>query len=476
MQVFKGYSTGREGIPISLLQYADDTIFVGEASWKNVWAIKSVLQLFELVAGLKVNFHKSKLLGANIDSEILGRMATFLNCKVGHFSCSYLGLFIGANPNRLSTWQTVISKVEKKLTKWKGKLLSFGGRLVLLKSVLNSIPNYFLSFFKAPTCVISHLESLLKNFLWGGDDEHKKIAWVSWDDVCKEKHYGGLGVRDLRSFNLALLGKWRWRLLVERDCLWVKVITSIYGAVTSLNRREGATITCNWFSKECVRVVGNGRNTSFWRDPWCTTKPFCERYSRLFSISNNKDMSVADMKLCREAESGWNWCWRRQLFQWEQSQLSLLMMDLTGVQIDDTNDDSWKWLADPSGLYSVKSGYYIIVNASISTEISLHKFIWCRLVPSKVSCFAWRVMLDRIPIKVNLAKTNLLLSSNSGCVWCNQGLDTSCHIFFECSFAYQVWMLCLEWCGLFAAHQNNFISHFEQFLGLPSCGAKNQYK
>nr|KYP51226.1 Putative ribonuclease H protein At1g65750 family [Cajanus cajan] len=367
-------------------------------------------------------------------------MATFLNCKVGHFPCSYLGLFIGANPNRLSTWQTVISKVEKKLTKWKGKLLSFGGRLVLLKSVLNSIPIYFLSFFKAPTGVISQLESLLKNFLWGGDDEHRKIAWVSWDDVCKEKHYGGLGVRDLRSFNLALLGKWRWRLLVERDCLWVKVITSIYGAVTSLNRRggrkgvsrwwydlwnieEGATITCNWFSKECVRVVGNGRNTSFWRDPWCTTKPFCERYSRLFSISNNKDMSVADMKLCREAESGWNW-------------------------------------SDPSGLYSVKSGYYIIVNASISAEIPLHKFIWCRLVPSKVSCFAWRVMLDRIPTKVNLAKRNLLLSSNSGCVWCNQGLDTSCHIFFECSFAYQVWMLCLEWCGLFAAHQNNFISHF----------------
>nr|KYP60907.1 hypothetical protein KK1_023327 [Cajanus cajan] len=97
-------------------------------------------------------------------------------------------------------------------------------------------------------------------------------------------------------------------------------------------------------------------------------------------------------------------------------------------------------------------------------------------VPSKASCFAWRLMLDRIPTKVNLAKRNLLLSSDSGCVWSNQGLDTSCHIFFECSFAYQVWMLCLEWCGLFAAHQNNFISHFEHFLGLLSCVAKNQYK
>nr|KYP58018.1 hypothetical protein KK1_004308 [Cajanus cajan] len=316
----------------SLLQYANATIFVGEASWKNVWATKSVLQLFELVAGLKVNFHKSKLLGANIDLEILGPMANFLNCKVGHFSCSYLGLFIGANTNRLSTW--------KRLTKWKGKLLSFGGTLVLLKFVLNSIPIYFLSF----------------------------------------------GVRDLRSFNLALLGKWRWSFLVERDCLWIKVVTSIYGAMTSLNRRGGR------------------RRVSRWWDSWCTTKPFCERYTRLFSIFNNKEMFMADMRVCREGEYGWNWCWRWQLFQWEQSQLSLLMLDLTCVQMNDTNDDSWKWSTDPRGLYSVKSTYYVIVNASIFAEISLHKFIWCRLVPSKVSCFAWKVMLDRIPTKVNLVE------------------------------------------------------------------------
>nr|KYP43235.1 Putative ribonuclease H protein At1g65750 family [Cajanus cajan] len=93
------------------------------------------------------------------------------------------------------------------LSKWKGKNLSFGCRSVLLKSVLHSIPIYYLSFFKAPTGIITILESLFRRFLWSGDEDHSKIAWVAWDDVCRDIRHGGLGIKDLRGFNLALVGK-----------------------------------------------------------------------------------------------------------------------------------------------------------------------------------------------------------------------------------------------------------------------------
>nr|KYP58638.1 hypothetical protein KK1_014054 [Cajanus cajan] len=59
--VFSGYSVGHQSVSVSHLQYANDTLIIGGASSLNVWAIKSILQIFELVAGLKVNFHKSKL-------------------------------------------------------------------------------------------------------------------------------------------------------------------------------------------------------------------------------------------------------------------------------------------------------------------------------------------------------------------------------------------------------------------------------
>ncbi|XP_020223262.1 uncharacterized protein LOC109805546 [Cajanus cajan] len=111
--VFTGYMVGGDVVPVSHLQYADDTILVGDATLSNGWAIKVILQLFELVAGLKVNFFKSQLLGVNVDQVWVQSLAQFLNCKVGSFPCSYLGLPLGVNPARLTTWQPVVRKVEK---------------------------------------------------------------------------------------------------------------------------------------------------------------------------------------------------------------------------------------------------------------------------------------------------------------------------------------------------------------------------
>jgi len=125
------------------------------------------------------------------------------------------------------------------------KHLSLGGRLVLLKSVLSSLPIYALSFFKAPAGIISSIESIFNCFFWGGSEDHKKISWVDWNTVCQSKEVGGLGVRRIREFNYALLGKWCWRLLVNRNSLWFRVLLARYGV-------EGS------------QLLDGGRNASSW--------------------------------------------------------------------------------------------------------------------------------------------------------------------------------------------------------------------
>jgi len=60
----------------------------------------------------------------------------------------YLGMPIGGNARRLSFWDPLINRIKARLSGWKSKYLSLGGRLVLLKSVLSSLPDYALSFFK----------------------------------------------------------------------------------------------------------------------------------------------------------------------------------------------------------------------------------------------------------------------------------------------------------------------------------------
>jgi len=72
----------------------------------------------------------------------------------------YLGLSIGGDPRRLAFWELVASTIKTRLSGWQSPFLSFGGRLVLLKSVLASLPVYALSFFKAPSDIISSIESI----------------------------------------------------------------------------------------------------------------------------------------------------------------------------------------------------------------------------------------------------------------------------------------------------------------------------
>lgn len=93
-----------------------------------------------------------------------------------------------------SAWDDIISKLNSRLSKWKVKTLSIGGRLTLLKSVLGSTPVYWMSLYKVPKSVLNSMEAIRRNFFNGAQDNDKKITWVKWTKVLSEKKYGGLGV------------------------------------------------------------------------------------------------------------------------------------------------------------------------------------------------------------------------------------------------------------------------------------------
>lgn len=131
-----------------------------------MWA---VLILFEAVSGLKINFHKSLLVGVNVVDSWLTEAASLLNCKVGSLPFTYLGLPIGGNPRRLSFWEPMVNRIKSRLPSWQSRFLSFGGRLILVKSVLSALPVYALSFFKVPAGTISSIDSILSNFFWAGE-------------------------------------------------------------------------------------------------------------------------------------------------------------------------------------------------------------------------------------------------------------------------------------------------------------------
>ena len=95
--LYKGFLVGSNSVPISILQYADDTIFFGEASMENVKAIKVILMTFELVSSLKINFAKSCFGAFGVTDQWKQAAVNYLNCSLLAFPFVYLGIPLSKN-------------------------------------------------------------------------------------------------------------------------------------------------------------------------------------------------------------------------------------------------------------------------------------------------------------------------------------------------------------------------------------------
>jgi len=168
--LYKGYKAGKQNVELSLLQFMDNTLFFAEDSLQIVLCIKSILRSFEMMADLKINFPKSSIGGIGVDDTLLYTYAHFLNCFYMDFPFVYLSVPIGANPRRESVWSKVLEKCRKKLSVWRQKTLSLGGRVTFINLVFSSIPLFFLSFLKIFVGVAKKIiSSYAKEFFvgWG---------------------------------------------------------------------------------------------------------------------------------------------------------------------------------------------------------------------------------------------------------------------------------------------------------------------
>lgn len=132
------------------------------------------------------------------------------------------------NPIRLSSKQQMLQKLEGKLWCWAFRFLNLAFRMILLKDVPKSIPIYQLLGMPTPKGACSKMVDIFKKLLWGGAQQIRKWALVSWQGLTKEKMDGGLGLRDPYILNQNVGVKLRWWWIVGGRDLWKHIWTIKY--------------------------------------------------------------------------------------------------------------------------------------------------------------------------------------------------------------------------------------------------------
>ena len=270
------------------------------------FAAKAILLAFEGTSDLRINLYKSLIICLNMQDFEASLFASWLNCKKGELPISYLGLSLCDQKPPKHCWLPLLGKVNFKLASWKGKHLSWGGRVILLNFVLSSLPLYFMSVFRLPKWVLSRIDQLRHVFLWKGEETVSRFyCLVNWDSVCWSKEQGSLGIKSLEQVNLALLTKWAWKFNVGSTSPWWKQIKNVYymkktfGLRSKKNHRKMSPIwkdVCkhhNAFWNCLPFKLGDGSKIHFWEDQWCGPSPLAFLFDDLYPLVVKQNCSVA---------------------------------------------------------------------------------------------------------------------------------------------------------------------------------------
>ncbi|GJV44617.1 RNA-directed DNA polymerase, eukaryota [Tanacetum coccineum] len=450
--IFKGIKIG-SSLNISHLFYADDAVFIGEWSIANLSGITHILHCFSLLSGLSINLKKSHLLGVGIRSEDVNAAALYFGCSTMKTPFKYLGVMVGGNSSTLQAWDDTIGKLKARLSNWKLKTLSVGGRLTLLKSVLGSTPIYNMSIYKVPKSVLQTMESIRRNFFNGVQCDERKIVWIKWAKVLASKKYGGLGVSSFYALNRALLFKWVWRFISRDNSLWCRLIMSMHGS--SLYKLSPFRYS-TWKSiirevhmlkdrgvdliSHCHIRVGNGLRTQFWNEVWIGDTQLRVMFPRIYALEINKDCTVAD-KLQFSVTSSLRRSVRGGV---ESSQLALLQTYIEGTLLSNM-EDRWVWDLNGEGVFRVKDVRILLDECFLPKAPTATR--WVKYVPIKINVFAWKVFLDRLPTRSNLQHRGVLVSDLL-CPLCSSAQEDSSHLFFSCRLATDIVRLVCRWWNL----------------------------
>ncbi|XP_071692649.1 uncharacterized protein [Rutidosis leptorrhynchoides] len=389
-----------EDVELSHLCFADDLFMFCRGDKQSALILKSALLEFSGVSGLVASMEKSSSFFSNVKPSVKFEISEVLPFVEGSLPIRYLGIPLLAT--RL----------------YRRDCMS--------------------SMFILPISVNVDIERLLRDFLWCQGEFKRGKAKVNWKDVCKTKAKGGLGIKILHTWNIALMSKHAWNIVSGKNSIWANWVAKVKLKKRNFWDFKAPDDSC-WSWKKImqnrklicdfiVKKISDGKQTSAWYDNWHPKGPLCNfiSYRDLYEADYNKNEVVADIVVN---------------YEWNVPELWKLkfkdLFDLpTPLLIADRKDRClWKSKSGKTSNFSVKQDWKDISDDWDDAKWS--KLVWFSQCIPRHSFIMWVALHGKLRTRDKFMRVES--NENLKCPFCNVCKDNHNHLFFERDYPKVVW-------------------------------------
>ena len=448
-----------EHYSLTHLLFVDDILIFLNGSVRDIIALNDILQLFCKATGMEINREKSTrsmMRCTYQESQMASQYFPFLESNMLE-GIKYLGFRLRLDGYKSEHWLWLINKIEKRINCWQHRLLSKAGRLLLIKSVLEATPVYWMSLTWIPKGILQKIQQICNRFLWNGNKKGKIFTWTRWALVSTPKRWGGWGLKSLSEFAQALTAKQGWSLL-KMDSLWAEVIHQKYiwpsNIIEWLHRpawnHQGISAIWRATLKAMPLIrdnllwkIGNGAQVRIGLDPWPGSGNTHLLPEGLIRHLNNRGIKhlapIGDLQRSTIFTQAWvtdrQWHLTAEWTDYWKGYIQALTESHIKLHEE---EDELIWAPAKSGIYAPKLGYLKLIE---DKKPDIHKNwwndIWQLQAQPRARLLMWNIIANKLPTGAILRKR--AFAGPTWCVLCRKEEESTSHLFLTCEITKDLW-------------------------------------